>query len=266
MNEAIINLAAAARKLLRDWRKIAALVVVFGALLTVSYLFVSTREASAAQLALTVLLGAASVYLYFTAQAMGVTYAVTNDGVGAWLKRAALGAARLFVVTLPIVALGALLAYLFARLDASSMMASADGADWPWKRIALAALWYVVFIFALPLAAIHLWAIAARESLGAAFRGFGAALRRSIAGPSVLIYLLGFLAFAVLPYFMLTTRTPINRPWAEIGTLGLRLALSFLVILVGWVITLGALSLRAGADATTATATPPPPADPVPAQ
>jgi len=58
----------------------------------------------------------------------------------------------------------------------------------------------------------------------------------------VLVYTIGFFVFALLPYFVLYTRTAVANGWAELLMFGLRVAVAFVLTLVGWTITLGALA------------------------
>ena len=57
------------------------------------------------------------------------------------------------------------------------------------------------------------------------------------------VYALGFLIFAVVPYLLLQKTFSIQRSWLEVSVLLVRLALSALLILLGWVTTVGALSI-----------------------
>jgi hypothetical protein len=95
----------------------------------------------------------------------------------------------------------------------------------------------------LPLAAIHLWLATARDGLIAAIKKTGQLLARAFAPQSVLIYVAGFLIFAVVPYFLLFRTTPNKHAWLEIILLSIRLAAVFALTLVGWVITVKAIAL-----------------------
>jgi hypothetical protein len=107
--------------------------------------------------------------------------------------------------------------------------------------------------FALPLVAVHSWLAASRGGVGQVFKGIGRVIARALAPRSALIYAVGLIVFAVIPYFLIVPRTPAKNPWVDMTLLGARLALALLFILVGWVVTLGALSrLKAdGAQAVT---------------
>jgi hypothetical protein len=60
---------------------------------------------------------------------------------------------------------------------------------------------------------------------------------------SVFVYACGFLFFAVVPYYLLQGKTSIQRPWLELSLLFLRLGVSAILIIIGWVTTVGAISI-----------------------
>jgi hypothetical protein len=103
---------------------------------------------------------------------------------------------------------------------------------------------------AFPLAAIHLWIAVAGGELRGLFRAgaksffkrIGSALAAAFSSDSVLIYGLGLIIFFVLPYVILVPTFTINGNKTEFAIFVLRLLLSFLLSLVGWVITLSALA------------------------
>jgi hypothetical protein len=255
---------------------IALQVILFDILLAACYLFVSTREATAVGLLLTVFLALLAIVLFLVIQGVAVSYPWKESKVAKLFLDALRSAGKLAVVTLPILLIGGLLAYLFLKIDWSpgaselneTMSRAGDRtADpFPWKSFFVTAIQYLLYAFALPLVAIHYWIVAMRESLPRTLAATGRVLRAAFSPTSVLIYLLGLLAFGVVPYFVFFTRTPINQAWVEIIVLGLRLALGFLFVLFGWTLTLGALSERMVATpqivpaATPATTPPPPPA------
>ena len=82
-----------------------------------------------------------------------------------------------------------------------------------------------------------------REGLGGAIRRIGTHLARAFAPQSVLIYIVGFVVFGVLPYLLLFKPTPTSKVWLEISLLVVRLGVVFALTLFGWVITVWALSL-----------------------
>jgi hypothetical protein len=119
-----------------------------------------------------------------------------------------------------------------------------------WPSLIFATLRFVLLGVALPLATIHLWIEVAggsfrilfRDGTKSFFRRIGSALARAFSSDSVLIYGLGLILFFVLPYVMLVPTFTINGNKTEFTVFVLRLLLSFLFSLIGWVITLSALT------------------------
>lgn len=89
-----------------------------------------------------------------------------------------------------------------------------------------------------PLLAIQLWITVSNN--GMRVRNV---LSRTFAPQSMFVYAFGFLIFAVVPYLLLQKTISIQRPWLEVSVLLARLAISALLILIGWVTTVGALSI-----------------------
>jgi hypothetical protein len=117
-----------------------------------------------------------------------------------------------------------------------------------WPSLFFSTLRFVLLGIAFPLATIHLWIAVAGEfrtlfSDGAKsfFKRIGSALRRAFSSDSVLIYGLGLIVFFVLPYILLVPTFTVSGNKREFGVFVLRLLLSFLFSLVGWVTTLTAL-------------------------
>jgi hypothetical protein len=108
----------------------------------------------------------------------------------------------------------------------------------------------------LPLAAIHLWIGTARDGLKQTFKSFLRILGRAYAPRSVLIYAIGFVFFAVAPYFLIVTKTPVSNAWLDAGLLVTRLLVAALFSLIGWVVTVGALGERGEASGAASVAQP----------
>jgi hypothetical protein len=131
-----------------------------------------------------------------------------------------------------------------------------------WADALSSSLWLLLLGFVLPLVAAHLWLSVARDGLKATLRRFHRVAGRAFLPRPVLVYAVGLLVFALMPYFIIFTRTPLKSAWGELGVFGLRLALAFVFTLWGWAITLGALAALAPPPATDAApaAEPPTPA------
>ena len=112
-----------------------------------------------------------------------------------------------------------------------------------WRVAIFSSLRYLSFGLLLPLATIHLWLATVRDGLWPALRRIGTHLSQAFAPQSVLIYILGFFIFGLLPYFLLFKTTPTSKAWLEISFFVVRLAAVFVLTLFGWVITVWALSI-----------------------
>jgi hypothetical protein len=237
---------------------------VYLCLLVVLYFFVSVREASLAQVVLTFALAIAAPLLFFLLQAMIAGAAATETeklNSGALIRKALTSFWKLLLITLPLIALAVLLAYLFGKAQARfgttlnnpatelprrlANAANAREAARPidWRAAILSTLRYLAFGLVLPLTAIHLWLATSKEGLGPAIRKLKTLLARAFAPQSVLTYVVGFLIFAVIPYFLFFKTISTKHAWLELSLFVARLAIVFTLTLLGWVMTVAAISL-----------------------
>jgi hypothetical protein len=260
LTETFSSIVTAVRKVFANWRALLLVAIVYVALLIALYFFVAVREASVAQVVLTFALALLAPILFFVLQAM-IADAFTAEPVSAGqvAKRSLIGFWKFIVITLPLIALAVLIVYLLAKYqshlasvpDSATQlhpMASSRGhetsrAPMNWKGAALSTIRYLALGLVLPLAAIHLWLATARDGLIAAIKRIGQLLARAFAPQSVLVYVVGFLIFAVVPYFLLFRTTPNKHAWLELSLLGIRVAAVFALTLLGWVITVKAIAL-----------------------
>ena len=261
--ETFSSIVTAVRKVFANWPALLLVATVYVALLVTLYFFVAVREASVAQVALTFALALVAPILFFVLQAMiasGFSDSSQPVSAGLLAKRSLTGFWKFIVITLPLIALAVLVIYLLAKYQ-SHLAAAPDGATQlhpmamssrtheaarapiNWKGAALSTVRYLALGLVLPLAAIHLWLATARDGLLAAIKRTGQLLARAFAPQSVLIYVAGFLIFAVIPYFLLFRTTPNKHAWLEIILLTIRLAAVFALTLLGWVITVKAIAL-----------------------
>ncbi|HXQ69653.1 MAG TPA: hypothetical protein VN844_04175 [Pyrinomonadaceae bacterium] len=201
------------------------LVLMYAALLGAGYLFVSTREATIAQLALTFGLILITPALFFALQAMSVNYVSGPSG----LKKTGFDGLRLIVVTVPLIALTALAFYGLGKIDSH-------------QTVVVAVRYLLVGVIA-PLLAIQLWIAASHDGLRSLLRRLHQVAAKTFAPQSLFIYASGVLVFAIAPYFLIFHTTQIERAWLEVSLLVLRLAVSALLVLFGWVTTIGTLTL-----------------------
>jgi hypothetical protein len=221
-------MVSAARLLLERRGVLLMLLLAWVALLASVYLFASTREATIAQLLLTLVVVIAAPALFFVLQAVSVTYAGGASSAGR-MKKLMIECLRLIVVTLPVVAVTLLAVYGLNKVQTYLTLATT--------------LRYLLIGVIAPMLAIQLWIATTSSGLRPVVKGLRHVLSATFAPQSVFVYGCGFLIFAVTPYVLLQVRTPITRPWFELSVLILRLVTSATLILLGWVTTVGALSI-----------------------
>ncbi len=211
-------------------------------LLSAAYLFVTTREATLGQLVLTAITALAAIAFFFALQSVGVRYTKSADGFGALLRRSARDCWKLFAASLPILllAVGGLFAFALIEFLLRKNNPAAEY-GFVYNRV-IPALRFLFLFFALPVVAVQVWIVASRESLSVALKGIGRSFARGFALRSLIIYLSIFLVFGAITYFLVWTKTPANSAWLEIGLLTGRLVVAGLVILLGWLLALGALT------------------------
>lgn len=263
LTETFQSIATATRKVLKDWQSMLLLAIVYAFLLAALYFFVAVREASITQVGLTFALAIAAPILFFVLQAM-IAGAVSDTGeltVGFLLRKSLTSFWKLILISLPLIALAILIAYLLGKAQAHfgtnvnnaalqlphprAALGRAQETARPidWRAALLSTVRYLAFGLVLPLIAIHLWLATVREGLGAAITRIKRHLSIAFAPQSVLIYIAGFLIFGIAPYLLLFKATPTKHAWLEIFLLVARLALVFALTLFGWVITVRALAL-----------------------
>ena len=254
------SIAAAVRNVFSNWPSVLVAAIVYAALLAALYTFVVVREASMVQVVFTFVLALAAPLLFFWLQSMIVGIADKDPiPVSSLLKRSVGDLWKIIVVSIPLIALAVLIGYLLMKAQTRwGATLPNEAADIPrrataaardaarpvdWKNAGLSSVRYLLFGLVLPLAAIHVWLVTAREGLGAAIKRAGGIFSRAYSPQSVLIYVVGFIVFGVIPYFILFKSTTSSRAWLDVSLLATRLALVFALTLLGWVITIKALSL-----------------------
>ncbi|MDQ1729083.1 MAG: hypothetical protein QOD33_1208, partial [Pyrinomonadaceae bacterium] len=254
LTETFRAIISATRKVFSNWRALVLLAVVYASLLAVLYSFIAVREASLGQVILTFVLALLAPVLFFLLQSMVASQ--TEDASGASLFRRSLSTWwKVVLISLPLIALAILIAYLLAKVQnhfgaaavtprplAETMNSPHVAPPINWRIALLSTVRYLAFGLVLPLAAIHLWLATARVGLGATLRGVGTHLANAFAPRSVLTYLAGFLVFGVVPYLLLFKTTQTSHAWLELTMLIARLAIVFALTLLGWLITVRALS------------------------
>lgn len=215
---------SAVRLLFRNRLTLLLLVLIYSGLLLASYLFVSTREATIAQLVVTLALVVVAPVLFFTLQALSVNYVSSSA-----FKKTLYDCLRLVVVSLPLIALTALAFYGLGKINS--------------HQTVVAAVRYLLVGVTAPLLAIQLWLAASRDGLRPLLRRLHQVAARAFAPQSVFIYACGVMVFAIAPYFLIFHTTQTDRAWLDVSLLVVRLSISALLILFGWVTTVGTLSI-----------------------
>jgi len=219
---------SAVRLLFKSWRVLLLLLLLWAGLLTAVYLFASTREATISQLVLTLVVVIAAPALFFVLQALSVTYA-EGEGSGGRVRKVMLDCLRLVVVSLPVLGVTLLAVYGLGKVQTHVTLVTT--------------LRYLLIGVVAPMLTIQLWIATTKSGLRSLVKSLRQVVSKTFAPQSVFVYACGFLIFAVVPYVMLHVGPLIERPWLELSVLVVRLAASALLILLGWVTTVGAMSI-----------------------
>jgi hypothetical protein len=245
---------------------------IYAVLLVASYLFISIREATIGQVLITYALMILIPLGFFTLQSSIINRVL--DQKFRW-RVILIDALKFLTVTILVLSVVWLSYYLLNKISARYPapvveVVAANQATPPapptraptpaptppptpplhWPSLFFTTLRFVLLGVAFPLATIHLWIAVAgggvrtlfRDGAKSFFKRIGSALARAFSSDSVLIYGLGLIVFFVLPYVALVPTFTIKGNKTEFVVFGLRLLLSFLFSLVGWVITLTALA------------------------
>jgi hypothetical protein len=240
------SIAAAAQRLFANWAALLISLSMYSALLGALYLFFTIREATAAQVALNLILPIAAVALFFMIQAMGLSYVRIGVGAAHLLKRSLEDCWRILLASLPLILIASLVVYLFGKADQAffteSGAAGSKSMVWGWGAIAVHAVQTLLLHVLLPLIAIHLWIATVREGLAAAFKGFKGVATRALAPRSLLIYAAICAVFGAIIYFLLFKTIAFKNEWTELWAVGIKTALALLLTFIGWLLTLGSMA------------------------
>jgi hypothetical protein len=250
------SIAASTRALFSRWPALLVMIALYLAMLAAVYIFFTTREATVGQLVVNLLAPLAAIVLFFVLQAMAARFSIEQRAGGLLLSSLkSIGA--MLAVTIPIVLLIWLILYLAGDIQESVKPAVQQAAravpgriknvarpqqPVPWPVVVTTTIEYVLLLLALPLLAIQNWISAGRHGLAVATKSTWRNVVYAFAPSSVITYLAGFLVFAVAPYLLLSSTTHASNAWVEAGLFGLRLLAGSLLVLIGWVVTVGALA------------------------
>jgi hypothetical protein len=227
--------------------------ILYALLLISAYFFIATREATVWQVVLTYALLILLPAEFFVFQASILSHAL--DRKLNW-RAIMVNAFKCFVVTIPVVLLAWGIYFLLnkwqLRYPPPVLALSGPPKSQPmhWPTLLFGTLRFVIFGVALPLAAIHLWIEVAgcnlRESLRSGAKTILSRLGKRFSGAfaseSVLIFALGLVLFALVPYLLLFVPVTVKGNKTDFAIFILRLVLSFVFTLIGWVVTVSTLA------------------------
>jgi hypothetical protein len=244
------------RATLTNPRALAIFAALYVLLLASLYGFIATREATVWQVTVTLLLLVLVPLEFFVLQSAILNHAREPKFRWAQILRDAI---KLAIVTVPVLllawALWALLNKWQVRFPAPqppiTFPATAPKVQ-PiyWPSLIFATVRCLLFGVALPLAAIHLWIEVAgrkvRDTAGgggqAVRKRIGNVLARAFASESVFTYALGLIFFAALPYALLSIHFKVKGTKTDFAIFIAQSVLAFLFMLIGWIVTLTALT------------------------
>ena len=215
----------ALRMLCKSRRTVALMLLVYAGLLAATYLFVSTREATIFQLIVTLIVVVVAPALFFVLQVLSVGYPAAPKPI----RRLLSDCLKLIVVSVPVIAVTVLAVYGLNKIQSHLTIVTT--------------LRYLLVAVAAPLLAIQLWIATSANGLRSLVRSLRRVLSGTFAPQSLFIYACGFLVFAVGPYLLVLQTIPTERAWLELSLLILRLSAGAMLMLLGWVTTVGAISI-----------------------
>jgi hypothetical protein len=244
------------RSTLTNLRGLGIFIALYALLLASFYFFISTREATVWQVLVTYALLLLLPAQFFVFQAAILEFARERKLV---VKNILLSAIKIAAVTIPVLIIGALLWWLMNKLQARFPAPPAPlvfpptppkSAPTHWPTLLITTLRFVLFGVALPLATIHLWIEASvcdvRASFAAGaktiFGTMGRALGRAFSSESVLVYGLGLILFVLGPFLILLPRLTFTGTKTAFGLFVVQVIVAFLLMLIGWVVTLVTLA------------------------
>lgn len=234
--------------------------ILYALLLVTFFRFIWIREATVWQVFVTYTFMILIPVLFFIFQAAIIDRVL--DQKFRW-RVILIDALKFLAITIPVLLLGWLLYYLLNKIalrypaPVVQVLPAPQGPPKPqslhWPTLLFATLRFVLFGVALPLATIHLWIAVAGGELRSHLRGgaqpllkrLGAACARAFGSESVLIYALGLIVFFVLPYAALWIPFTPKGNKTDFAVFIARLLLTYIFSLLGWVVTISALTRSA---------------------
>jgi len=255
--ETIKHFLENARATLTNLRALAMFAGLYALLLVTFYIFIATREATVWQVLITYAFLVLMPAEFFVLQSAIVEHART--GKFSW-RQIFRGAIKLFIATIPIVVIALVFWALLDKFQLhypapkAVLAESLRGAPKPqplhWPTVIFATIRFLLFAIGLPLATIHLWARVSADDFRTLFGGgaeatvkrIGRWLARAFASDSVLMYALGAILFAFIPYAVLFIKISPKGTKTDFAVFIAQLLIAFCFSLIGWIVTVKALS------------------------
>jgi hypothetical protein len=255
--ETIKHFLENARATLTNLRALGIFAGLYALLLVTFYIFIATRVATFWQVLITYAFLVLMPAEFFVLQSAIVQHVRT--GTFSW-RQIVRGAIKLFIATVPIVVIALVFWALLDKFQLhypapkAALAESLRGAPKPqplhWPTVIFATIRFLVFAIALPLATIHLWARVSAGDVRTLFSGgaeatvkrIGRWLARAFASDSVLIYALGAILFAFIPYAVIFVPISPKGTKTDFAVFIARLLIAFCFSLIGWILTVTAVS------------------------
>ena len=252
----LMNWMSSVKALMTNVRAFLIFIALYALLLVSFYYFISTREATVWQVSVTYALLFLVPAEFFVLQATIIAFARGHEFLA---KQIIADAIKLFVVTIPIIIVGAFVWWLMNKLQARLPAAPAPIVFAPtppkpqpihWPTLLITTLRFVLFGVALPLATIQLWIEATARDVRASVAGGAKALlsrlsnamARAFAPDSAFVYGLGLILFVLGPYLFLFVPLAVKGNKTDFAVFVVRLLLVFIFTLIGWVVTVATLA------------------------
>lgn len=245
------------KSVLTNIRALAVFILLYAVLLVTFYIFIATREATVWQVLITYVLLVIVPAVFFVYQAAIIEHA--REGRFPW-RQMGRDAIKFAIVMIPILLLGWAIWVLLNKWQAHfpaprptfPMAQTAAPPRQPihWPTQLFATLRALLFGIALPLVTIQLWIEVAGQNLKTLFGGgaksigrrIGNALSRTVSADSVLTYAIGMILFFAIPYWVLLANISAKGTKTDFAIFITRLVLVFVFTLIGWVVTVAALT------------------------
>ncbi len=245
MEIALRDIRDTARSFAGKPKKLVPSAAIYLALLGTAAVFVTTKEATMQQVAITLVTLLAAPALFFLLQALCVNDA-NNTGVVPMLKRAARDGWKLMIASIPVIFVAVLIYVLLGKVEAqfaSPLLAGlpTETAGAAFARVVFSTIRLLLFGVVVPLVCLHLWIEVTQDGARRVLGNIKTLIARALAPRSLVTYLMGLVLFGLVPYALIVLRTPVQRASIELTLLTIRLVLAFSFVLLGWMITAGAV-------------------------